>query len=524
MNIKNKGSFYTPVAIAEWLTHRVKGNYELSKVIKVLEPSFGDGVFISSLNSVFGSSLFTLDAVELDRVAFDKVNSNKENNISLYHKDFLFWDAEVKYDLIIGNPPYIARKRLADEQADKCKEIHITNGLENKEVSNIWTSFLIKSASILSSNGVLAFVLPTELLQVNYAKEIRKYLLKNFDRLEIISFKSLAFQDIEQDTVILIAYRKPRLDFGLYFAEVSDVAQLSINNLTFLSHHGDHNAKWSSYMLTEEDMLFIENISKKCNKISDYCTSVAGIVTAANSFFIVNQKDVDKYGLRRFVKQIVQRGIFINGAVEISNSQFEELRVANKPCFILDLNDISECDFTDGLKEYLKLGVSQDIHNRYKCKLRKRWYDIPSIWKSEGMFFKRGHKYPKLVVNNADVFVTDSAYRIRMKDGYHIKSFSYSFYNSLTLLYSELNGRYYGGGVLEVTPNEFKSLPIPYSEISESEFTVFSMAFRNKTSIESLVAENDLKILSSIEGLTVNDIKRVQDIYRKVKQRRLRGN
>ncbi|TMP38220.1 Eco57I restriction-modification methylase domain-containing protein [Pseudoalteromonas rubra] len=522
MNTKFNGSFYTPVEIAEWLTERVSKNYTAYKKVKVLEPSCGDGVFLDTFSAAFGDTVYTADAVELNSHAHQLVLDKKTPNVNVYNGDFLFWETRSSYDLIIGNPPYIARKRLDDKQAEKCKQIHISNGLENKEISNIWTSFLIKSASHLSNKGILAFVLPTELLQVNYSKEIRKYLLDRFERLEIISFKSLAFEDIEQDTVILIAYKKTEMENGLYFAEVSTVSQLRSQNLTFTRHHGDHNAKWSSYILTEEDMSFLEGVSEKCKKVSDFCTSVAGIVTAANSYFILTSDDVKKYKLEKYAKKIVQRGIFINGSVEISESDYNEISNSGKPCYLIDLNSVKESEFSDSLMQYLKKGRELEIHQRYKCKLRPRWFDVPSIWKSEGLFFKRGHKYPKLVVNNADVYVTDSAYRIKMKSDYNIQAFAYSFYNSLTLLYSELNGRYYGGGVLELTPNEFKSLPVPYVDIEKEEFSLFSQNFKSKKTIEDLIKINDEKVLSSIKGLSPDDIIRVHNIYQKVKRRRLR--
>lgn len=40
-----------------------------------------------------------------------------------------------------------------------------------------------------------------------------------------------------------------------------------------------------------------------------------------------------------------------------------------------------------------------------------------------------------------------------MKEEFEINSFIYLFYNSLTLIFAELEGRYYGG-VLELIPSE----------------------------------------------------------------------
>ena len=523
MNHKAIGSFYTPQEIALWLSKKTLYsvfNNSNNQLIHVLEPSCGDGSFLKSINELSEyKENIEIDAIEFDDTAIKKAKS-QHPSVNFYHKDFLFWESKKKYDLILGNPPYIVRKVLKREQFEQCKKIHIKAGLQDKEIANIWTAFVIKCSEILSDKAILAFVLPTELLQVNYAKEIRNFLLNKFKRIEVISFKHLTFESIDQDTVILIAY-KSHQETGLYFSQVASVNELT-KNLNFDKHHIDSDSKWSSYILKENELNFIKEIANKCSKVSDLCSSVAGIVTAANNYFIMSKEIVEKYDLEKFTKPIIQKGQFVNGAVELSEKEFGLLVEENKPCYLLDLNKISEDDFTIGLKNYLKIGEQQDIPERFKCKIRERWFDIPSIWKSEGFFFKRGHQYPKLLTNKADVYVTDSAYRIKMKQG-SIENFTVSFYNSLTLLFAELSGRYYGGGVLELTPNEFKSLPIPKYTVNPEEYKEFVTLFKNKSSIEDLLLKNDFKILAST-GLSEMEIVEVHELYKTVKRRRLRSN
>jgi adenine-specific DNA-methyltransferase len=109
-----------------------------------------------------------------------------------------------------------------------------------------------------------------------------------------------------------------------------------------------------------------------------------------------------------------------------------------------------------------------------------------------------------------------------MKENYKMESLIYSFYNSLTLLYAEILGRYYGGGVLELTPNEFKHLPIPYVNISEVNFEGFAKDFKMKHSIEEILQKNDLVILGENLGLSLEEIRKINIIYEKLKNKRLR--
>jgi adenine-specific DNA-methyltransferase len=519
---KDFGSFYTPGALADWLAGYVQPEFNNKRQINVLEPSCGDGEFLRSLNLIKKPERLNVIAVDIDEAAVKIARKGKYKFKSrIYHKDFLSWNSATKFDLVVGNPPYVIKKRLPKAQSDACRNIHKSSGLLDREVANLWTAFVVKSISMLADNGIAAFVLPTEILQVKYAEEIRALLLQKFKRIEFISFQHMAFSNIEQDTVILICYSSPKKSEGVYFSEVSSVDELN-DNVGYSLLSNPANKKWTGSILSDEELEMIYELDAKSKKITDHCQAVAGIVTAANSYFILSSDVIEKFGLERFAKPIIQRGLHVNGSVEFSEEDFELLKRSNTPCWLLDLNNIPEKDFPHELSEYLSEGEALHIHSRYKCKLRNRWYDIPSIWKSEGFFFKRCHHYPKMLINSADVHVTDSAYRIRMTNGYRMEGLAFSFYNSFTLAMAELSGRYYGGGVLELTPNEFKGLPVFYQDITKKESREFIEKFENKGAIDSLLSYNDQVLLRESAGLSQANIKEINAIYKKLRTRRMR--
>jgi adenine-specific DNA-methyltransferase len=519
---KNFGSFYTPSALADWLAGYVQPEFKNKKQINVLEPSCGDGEFLRALNLIKKPERLNVVAVDIDEDAIKTARKGKYKFKSrIYHQDFLSWNSATRFDLVVGNPPYVIKKRLPKSQASACRSIHKDFGLVDREVANLWTAFVVKSVSMLANDGIAAFVLPTEILQVKYAEEIRAFLMERFKRIEFISFKHLAFSNIEQDTVILICYSSPQKSEGVYFSEVSSIDELS-DNVDYSSLSNPANKKWTGSILCDAELEMIYDLDARSKKITDHCQAVAGIVTAANSYFILRSDIVERFGLEKFAKPIIQRGLHVNGSVEFSEEDFELLKSSNTPCWLLDLNNISEKDFPDELSNYLSDGEALQIHSRYKCKLRNRWYDIPSIWKSEGFFFKRCHHYPKMLINSADVHVTDSAYRIRMTNGYKMEGLAFSFYNSFTLAMAELSGRYYGGGVLELTPNEFKGLPVFYSDISKRESKAFIEKFENKGTIDNLLDQNDQALLAESAGLSQSNIKEINAIYKKLRTRRMR--
>jgi adenine-specific DNA-methyltransferase len=198
------------------------------------------------------------------------------------------------------------------------------------------------------------------------------------------------------------------------------------------------------------------------------------------------------------------------------------LENSNLPTRLLQLNDNDK--ISKSLSEYLAIGTEQKIHERYKCEKRNNWYVIPNISTvSEALFFKRCHNYPKLIKNNSNALVTDSAYKVSMKGNFDLNSFIFSFYNSLTLVFAETDGRYYGGGVLELTPSEFKKLPIPYVNIEIAEFENYILEFENKENIEEILLRYDRHILNQSLSLNNEEILKIQNIRKKLIQKRMRN-
>ncbi len=116
----------------------------------------------------------------------DEVHKYNTNNKKIITKkaDFICYALEndEKYDLIIGNPPYIAKKNLSVE--DRENQIKFTEfwNLPSPVFQNIWVSFVLASIKLLNiDDGAIFFVLPFEFLQVQYAQKLRNFLEEKFN-------------------------------------------------------------------------------------------------------------------------------------------------------------------------------------------------------------------------------------------------------------------------------------------------------------------------------------------------------
>jgi len=521
-NKKNTGSYYTPSYLADFICKRVLTFLKDRTQLFILEPSVGDGAFIEELEKVKKIPI-TITALDISADELEKA-SNKWNKkkSEFINADFLEYSSTTRFTVIIGNPPYINKNKLTKKQIELSKEIHINENLSEASVKNIWTTFLVKSNTLLANDGVLAFVLPAELLQVKFAEEIREYLKNEFERIEIFTFSDLMFDGIGQDTIVLFAYKKSEKK-GEFFTNIKSKGDLEGNNFTLIRNNllVDSKIKWTHHFLTSDELEFLEKLKQRLKSANDYIISKPGIVTAANKFFILDLETAEKNELLNYTKPIIQKSLFVNGSVVFKEQDFLNIEKFNHPSRLLQINDNDK--ISKSLSEYLAKGVQLEIPLRYKCRKRNNWYVVPNISsKPDAFFFKRCHQYPKLLKNSSDAFVTDSAYKVEMRDHYDLNSFIYSFYNSLTLVFCEMEGRYYGGGVLELTPNEFKNLPIPYIEIDNKQFENFSAQFESKENIEGVLSQNDFNILNSTLGLNKMEIEKLRSIRTKLIAKRMR--
>src|SRR5262249_4058569 len=112
-------------------------------------------------------------------------------------------------------------------------------------------------------------------------------------------------------------------------------------------------------------------------------------------------------------------------------------------------------------KQYIQTGEQKGFHRGYKCSIREPWYAVPSVWVPDGFFFRQIYDFPRAVVNRARAVSTDTVHRLRCRtDRVRVVE---NVYTHLTAASAEIEGRSYGGGVLELEPNEAERLLMPKS-------------------------------------------------------------
>ncbi|MBE6130257.1 MAG: methyltransferase domain-containing protein [Erysipelotrichaceae bacterium] len=524
---KLRGAYYTPYDLA---TSMISKFITPLEKMSILEPSCGDGVFIESLlNSGFKKNNIT--AVEIEKEEIDKLKKKYSSNkkIKLINKDFFdfYLNNKKKFDLIIGNPPYIRYQYLDELQRAQMSKILKDSGMKPNKLINAWVGFVVACSNILSQNGTLAFVVPAELLQVVYAKELRKFLSNKFSEINIVTFKKLIFQDIEQEIVLLIC-KKSNIN-GIRIIQMNDIFDFKncdVSEFEFQNIDND-TEKWTKYFINSEQTILIDSIKDNDNfqKLSNVAIINVGITTGNNNYFSIDKEINGTYNLQEYCIPLIGKSCQVHSVFFTIEDLIKNYN-KNRKSYLLTIENKPKEELGKELKLYLDYGESVGVNKGYKCEIREYWYCVPSIWVPDAFFARRNNFYPKFIINNCNAVSTDTMHRLKFKNGYDPNEIVLSYYNSISFAFTEICGRSYGGGVLEILPSEVGNIYLPIisnmTALTKKELLYqIDLMVRNGEKIENILDYGDKKILIEYLGLSEEYCQKFRKIWKTLQCRRL---
>lgn len=523
---KLRGGYYTPPDLAEFLVRWVK---EISPT-KILEPSCGDGVFFSAINSVGGMKKAEVLGFELNPTEAAKSRRKLENG-TVKSSDFLKWavtqlsDSHEKFDAVLGNPPFVRYQYLPAEFQDHSAEIFGLLNCGFTKHTNAWVPFILASLALLRPGGRLAMVVPAEIIHVMHAQSLRSYLGRECRRLVIIDPEELWFDGTLQGAVLLLAEKRhdeadKSQGVGIHSVRNREFLQLSPADVFAApnSINGKTVAgKWTRALLDPSTRSLLDALEEHehVHRFNDVASVDVGIVTGANKFFLVDDETVEQYKLHRWAHPMFGRSEHCPGVIYDQKQHKANAKAGNPTNFLWFDEEASK---TASVREYIRSGEKEELHTRYKCRIRKPWYTVPSVYSTQIGMLKRSHHVPRLILNKAGAYTTDTAYRIRSKVDAEL--LVASFLNPLTALSAELEGRHYGGGVLELVPSEIEKVLIPICPSLSLDLKAIDEAVRTKP-VAELLDTNGNAILS---GLNVSkaDVHTLTAAWDKLRDRRHR--
>ena len=529
---KLRGAYYTPLQLSNAMVNLCASE----NIHTVLEPSCGDGVFLDSLRQLnLIEQIGTIDAVEIEPDEAEKVQRNYRTyqNLHVLNEDFFEFysrmvDAQTQYDLILGNPPYIRYQYLTETQRELQSNILTSHGMKANKLINAWVAFLVACVQLLSENGRIAFVIPAEILQVAYAEDLRLFLSEHLAKITLITFEQLVFPDIEQEVVVFIG-EKGSVEKGIRIIEMSDLSgfdklDLQQNGFQKMQHVKE---KWTRYFTTAKEMELIQTIrtDKRFARFADYGIINVGITTGNNGYFSISEEVCDEYDLESVTLPLIGRSSHAHG-IFFTDEDWKKNKASGKSARLVNFPDIPIEDYPEQHKAYIALGEANSENVGYKCSIRDRWYIVPSVWVPDAFFLRRNNFYPKFVLNLCNAVSTDTMHRMKFNSDVKPENILLAYYNSISFAFTEICGRSYGGGVLEILPGEMGNIMLPKLDAIDEEtcrslLKRIDAVVREGDDIEKALDIVDKEILVDALGIEAEWCEKCRAIWKKMQRRRL---
>jgi adenine-specific DNA-methyltransferase len=543
---KLRGGYYTPTRIATWLarwairTHRDR----------ILEPSCGDGRILQAVvlrllalgatqsaaaEAAQGVELIEEEA-EVARARLRPLLGPRARSV-IQTCDFFAWHPQTgkrRVTAVVGNPPFIRYQSFPEPSRSRAMKLMEDAGLKPNRLTNIWVPFLVAATEALDVGGRLAMVVPAELLQVSYAAQLRAFLTERFEHVGLIACNELFFDGAEQEVLLLLAEgalerRVPGNSCRVSLVQLGTVEDVLNSDPAALlaaleekDVRGD-SEKWLKYFLTSREIDFMREMRQhlRVAELSRFARVDVGVVTGKNEFFVLRKSEVSAHGLDRMTARLVSRSAHLRGTV-VSVDDWMELAKRDERVHLVDIRQRDGAALGKAAAGYVKMGESRRVHEGYKCSIRNPWFHVPAMWIPDGFLFRQIHDYPRFIRNRAGATSTDTIHRFRTL-GCEPDALVASTYTHLTAASAEVEGRSYGGGVLELEPTEAERLLVP--DVLDAAVPLPEAdRYLRQGALAALLKKNDELVLRGALGLTKKDCGLLRQVWEKLRDRRLARN
>ena len=538
---KSLGAYYTDELVAGFLVRWAVR----SRNDHVMDPSFGDGVFLTAacerLAGLGGNASTQVLGIEIDPGVYAKTLSSLVNRFGLTQTRLKVSDffelppGSKQVEAAVGNPPFIRYQRFKGELRKRAIRRASSQGVQLTELTSSWAPFLIHTISMIKPGGRLAMVVPFEISHAAYARPVLQYLAASFGKVTFLTFRRKIFSRLNEDTLLVLADHKdaPNTQFCLRdLSSIQDLTKIASSEFHYRVEAEstlDHEAicrgdqRLLTYFLPERVRTLYQEIKKspEIELLGSLAYVGIGYVTGSNDYFHLGPAQVRQWQIpNEFLKPALRRGRILSG-IRFGNDDWEAGLQSGETGYLLHIGDQKQ--LPRGVVSYLEQGIKAGIPEGYKCRTRHPWYRVPNVFSPDAFLTYMSGHYPKLVANIAGVVAPNSLHVVRLtgRDLLRKNHLAALWLNSLTGLSAEIEGHSLGGGMLKLEPTEARNVLIPVvssPRLSAMETELDEVC--RERGVEQARKLADEQLLRRELGLTGGECKMLQDGIRILMNRR----
>ncbi|MFZ1888280.1 MAG: class I SAM-dependent methyltransferase [Candidatus Binataceae bacterium] len=469
------GQFATPTLLASDVLAYARTLLPENVPVRFMDPAIGTGSFYTALLRHFPSARIKAAAgIEIDPHYGNPARELwRGRALKIELGDFTAMKPPTPpklFNLIVCNPPYVRHHHMGVEEKGRLQEATAAAcGVRMAGLAGLYCHFLGLAHPWMADEGIAAWLIPSEFMDVNYGGPVKRYLLSQVQLLRIHRFdpNDLQFGDaLVSSTVVCFRKRRPNADHQV---ELSYGGKLSMPTHTrFVPATTLQNMrKWTGLAANGVQQ------PKDGLRLADFFLIKRGLATGENSFFILSRVEIEERGLpREFFKPILPGPRHL--PTDVIEAEKDGTPKIDRQLFVLDCRlpeDVVRKRFPK-LWSYLKTGKPR-VSDTYLCSHRKPWYaqenrpPAPFLCTYMGRNLVKRDKPFRFIFNQSQATAAN-VYLLLYPRPAVVKALEsdpklgpliWKFLDAIppgTLLGE---GRIYGGGLYKMEPKELANVP-----------------------------------------------------------------
>ncbi|HEX4103821.1 MAG TPA: N-6 DNA methylase [Pseudonocardiaceae bacterium] len=536
---KARGAFFTPPElcryVADWAIRSASD--------EVLEPSCGQAAFLlaagerlDALAAVTGQNRggMELHGVELHRDSARQAEAFARSagyQARVLAGDFFLVPPIARYDAVIGNPPYVRYQDFAGEARSRSREAALRAGVCLTRLASSWAAFTVHSALFLKPGGRLGLVLPAELLSVNYAAEVRRFLMQRFARIRLALFTERVFPLVQEEVVLLLAdgYGQGPADH-CELQQLRCAADLAGAAPLIRTWKPDPvEGKWTRSLLSTaalETHVAVEQ-SGYFTTLQSWGETTLGMVTGNNKYFALPADRARELGLRSDeLLPLSPPGSRHLRSLTFTATAHQQLTSTGSSTLLFR----PPRQPSRAARRYIQAGERLGVHTAYKCRVRSPWWRVPLVAPCDVLLTYMNADSPRLCANHAGTHHLNSVHGVYLRPELRelgIDLLPLGTLTSMTLLSAETVGRAYGGGMLKLEPKEADRLAVPEPDVLRGARTALAAIRPQVTAwlsrpgglTEAVRLVDDILLVGAL-GIAVSEVTSLRDAHAELTARR----
>lgn len=322
------GAVYTPSNIRSFIIRTSFQKNNIIPEVKLADISCGCGGFLAdsaielnrkfgnSFESIFENNIYGLDiqdySIERTKILLTLLALSNGEDVEEFHFNLFVGNAlsfkwELKFDLILGNPPYVCSRNIDNESKKYLSNWSVCSTGH----PDLYIPFFQIAIELLSENGVMGYITVNSFFKSINGRALRDFFINRKNDFEIIDFGGEQVFHARSTYTCICFFHNKHSDYVRY--KKIESSFLSSNSVNFINRKYDDLAENVGWNFSNIDL--IKKIETTGQPFGTKFKTRNGIATLKNEIYIFNPEyEDDNYYYLKWNKDIfpIEKGICKN--------------------------------------------------------------------------------------------------------------------------------------------------------------------------------------------------------------------